>query len=302
MFKHILVPLDGSELAEQALPTAVSLAEKRGIELTIVQVVAPPVGIVSDGAGYEMVWSVETATAAVREAERYLLNVAERWSPGASRWSTVVVEGDEAGGIVDTAVAEGCDLIIMSTHGRSGLSRWVLGSVAEKVLRAAPCPVLVNRTPTPIRQVLIPLDGSSLAEQALAPGLFVANEMGAGVHFLQSVEAVPTYTAEMMALEFAEPGLTHNVTAGMMATARNYLTQLGQRYPDKKIDTIVLAGRAPEAILQVAAEASIDLIVMATHGRTGLARWVYGSVTEKVLRRASCDLLVVRPPMAQLKE
>ena len=215
---------------------------------------------------------------------------------------TKVKDGDAAGVIIDTAVAENVDLIVMSTHGRSGLSRWVLGSVTEKVLRQAPCPVLVIRDTKPFSHVLITVDGSPLSEYALAPGFEVARRLGSSVTLFsveQAEELDPRFIAE---LERTEKGLGQLASDDFYRRTETYLENLADRYEPQLDQEIQTAPRstAPvaQSILDFIEANDIDLVVMSTHGRSGLKRWVYGSVTEKVLHGAHCAKLVVRPPAA----
>jgi nucleotide-binding universal stress UspA family protein len=211
---------------------------------------------------------------------------------------TQVLEGDVAGAIVDTAYTEHADLIMMSTHGYSGLTRWVLGSVTEKVLRSASCPVLAVRAARHPRRVLITLDGSPLAERALEPGLNIAQSLQAELTLLR---CVPHVVADGQ-LDEHERGLSRRMQEDLLIEAREYLQA---RLSDTArsglvVKTEVRIGSPAEKTLEYIETYGIDLIAMATHGRTGLKRWVYGSVTAKVLRSVSCFMLIVRPTDAEL--
>lgn len=187
----------------------------------------------------------------------------------------------------------------MSSHGHSGLERWALGSVTERILRQAPCPVFVVRNTRPIHRILIPLDGSKLAEQVLAPALEVAGLLDAKVTLLRVEQpAVPDEFA-VIQLEQLERGLGVGLLHGAEARAENYLELVHFRYRGANLpmETVVLVGQPAPVILDYAAQHNVDVIAMATHGRSGLRRWVYGSVTEKVLRATSRSLLIVRPPL-----
>jgi nucleotide-binding universal stress UspA family protein len=202
--------------------------------------------------------------------------------------------------IMDTAAAEKADLIVMSSHGYSGITRWVLGSVAERVLGGAPCPVLVIRSPKPLQHVLIPLDGSSLSEQALAPGLAVAASLGAEVTLLR---AVPRAEAgEIREFDKIERGLGQRLVEEIREDAEGYLRCLAaaRPHPGIEIKTVVTFEPAADSLLEYVEGHAIDLIAMSTHGRTGLARWRYGSVTEKVLHGSHHSMLIVRPANHEL--
>jgi nucleotide-binding universal stress UspA family protein len=230
-----------------------------------------------------------------REIRAYLDGVRQA-QPAEVKLTTLMPEGDVASAIVDTAAAERADLIVMSTHGYSGLTRWVLGNVTEKVLRTAPCPVLAIRTPNSIRQVAITLDGSELSERALEPGLELAQRLHADVTLLRCVP----YAAINGALDEVERGLGRRMQQDLIDEAADYLTVRSASYAQSglEIKTEVRVGPAADNIYEFVETYGTDLIVMATHGRTGVQRWVYGSVTEKVLHSVNTSLLVVRPVSA----
>ncbi len=132
---------------------------------------------------------------------------------------TRLIEGDVAGAIVDTALSEQVDLIVMSTHGYSGLTRWVLGSVTEKVLRSAPCPVLAVRAARHPQKVLITLDGSPLSDRAIEPGLAVAQSLNAAVTLLR---VVPSVSIDGK-LDEHERGLSRRMQEDLIEEAKDYL-------------------------------------------------------------------------------
>lgn len=211
--------------------------------------------------------------------------------------------GDPAAVIIDVAAKQQFDLICMTTHGYSGFTRWMLGSVTERVLRAAPCPVMVVREPQAIEHVLVTLDGSTLAERALSPGLEVARRLGARVTLLQVATIVPIPQDSIYQLEMSDQTVSDYLASSTIDHAQLYLQSVAGRLQDSGLDvaTDVVEGFAAQGILDYAAMNDVDLIVMATHGRTGLRRWAYGSVTEKVLHGGQFSLLVVRSTSEELK-
>jgi nucleotide-binding universal stress UspA family protein len=292
MFNRILVPLDGSPLSERALPPALALARQPDTDVILARVPAtagsqePPTGR-----------SLEVAR---REIRHYLDDLRQAQSPDV-KLTTLMPEGDIASAIVDTAAAEQIDLIVMSTHGHSSLTRWVLGSVTERVLRNAPCPVLAVRAPATGASVLFPkivitLDGSELSERALAPGLELAQRLNADVTLLRCVPNVDIDGA----LDEVERGLSRRRQQDLIDDAAAYLAARSVSYAQSglEIKTEVRVGPAADNIYEFVEAYGTDLIVMATHGRTGLQRWVYGSVTEKVLHSVNTSLLVFRPVRA----
>lgn len=303
MFRKILVPLDGSEVAERALPMAMKLADKGQGSITLLRVpYVHPVRIETQSGGYGWLYPEQAEEQTLQDAVTYLEAVREKWAPENVTVHTMAISGDPAAVIIDTVVDQKTDLICMTTHGHSGFTRWMLGSVTERVLRSAPCPVMVFRESRAIRRVLIALDGSALAEQALRPGLEVARRLGARVTLLQVVTAVPVPHDVIFQLEMAEGGIADYVAAGALEDAEHYLTGVAKeaaRY-GVAIETHVHIGPPAASIVDYSADNEVDLIVMATHGRSGLRRWVYGSVTEKVLRSGQCTLLVMRPAKEEL--
>lgn len=297
MFTKILVPLDGSELAERALTPALTLAQRGAGRLVLIQVPAPDLAALPEVAGGYIPASLPSV--AHDSAVAYLATRQQAYANANVPLQVRVLEGSAADVIVEAALTEKADLIVMSSHGYSGFTRWVLGSVAERVLHAAPCPVLVMRSPEPIRQILIPLDGSSLAERALAPGLEIAQRMNATVTLLRAISPVPIEAMER--LEGIELGLGRRLEGDLYEEAHAYLTQVASAHPSAEVELklVVITDRPAEAILTYAEHHAVDVIAMSTHGYTGLKRWTYGSVTDKVLREArACSMLVVRPTTA----
>ncbi len=304
-FRKILVPLDRSELAEQALEPALQLAEAAQGQLIVLHVPAPQEILVTTPVGYGIVWPEQSTSQARRQGSEYLERLRQSRFGRLVNVQTVMIDGDPAGAIVDTARAEDVDLIVMSTHGYSGFTRWILGSVTEKTLRAAPCPVLVIRSYRPIQHLVIALDGSQLAERALAPGMALAQIMGARVTLLrieQAADYIDVFDTRL--LDRDEPELGQHVLDHFYRQTEAYLERVAEPYQAQAIDvtTVVRRGYVAQNILDFAANEEVDLIVMSTHGRTGLRRWVYGSIAEKVLARAQSHVLIVRPPADSLHQ
>ena len=304
MFKRILVPLDGSELAECALDPALAIARAADAELLLLSVPTYHHMVAPAATGYGMVVTDQIVDLGHDDAQSYLMNLVHQARCSDCRIRTLVIEGDVAGCIVDTAAAEKVDLIIMTTHGYSGFTRWMLGSITERVLRGAPCPVLVVREAIALCKTLINLDGSALAEKALAPGLALARIFGCQVTLLRADQGEDLSAIEQGMLQMAGAGSCQELADQGQDRLQYYLECLARQHrtPDLIIDTAVVQAKPAEAILSFAESEGIDLIVMATHGRGGVRRWVYGSVTEKVLRQAGCAMLIVRPPAIQEPE
>jgi len=301
MFKKVLVPLDGSELSERALEPALTIARATNAKLLLLSVSSYHQIVAPAATGYGMVATDGILDLGQDDARNYLEALRRQTRCRDCRIQTIVEEGDVAGRIVDVAAAEQVDLIVMTTHGYSGFTRWMLGSITERVLRGAPCPVLVVREAIPLCKALINLDGSALAEKALEPGLELARLLGCQATLLRADQGEDLSSVEQGVLQMAGAGSCQELVDQGEDRLSYYLECLAQQHrsPDLTIETVVVQAKPAEAILAYAEAEGIDLIVMASHGRTGVRRWVFGSVTEKVLRQAGCAMLIVRPPIGE---
>lgn len=205
-----------------------------------------------------------------------------------------IVEGsDPALDIVEQARAVGAALIVMGTHGRSGISHLLRGSVAESVVRTSPCPVLTLRAPArapSIRRILVPTDFSAPSDAALDCARLIALRFAASVHLLHVIDV------EQIERQF---GLGVSVSEAPQARAarlRDARERLAHRVAahereQARVTTEVVSGDAARSIVQYARRNTFDLVVMGTHGRTGLAHFMLGSVAEQVVRRAGCAVI-----------
>lgn len=303
MFTKILVPLDGSELSERALQPALALANKPGAQLTVLRVPLSPTGWDRGIEGIDPfveAWAEQRYAAERDQAHEYLAKIKSLYSKPELIVETLAPEGDVARAIME--VAAGCDLIVMSTHGYSGLARWMMGSVTEKVMSSATCPVMVIRSSHPIRRVLIPLDGSPLSETALGPGLEAALRLNAEVKLMRVVSELTSFERAQLA-SLGDSDLISRLQNDLIAEGKNYLDGLvvPPRDSGLRVEKEIAVSTTPaQKLLDCAEHSGVDLIVMATHGRSGLSRWVYGSVTERVLRHAQSSMLVIRPDKQHL--
>ena len=303
-FRNILVPLDGSELAEKALEPANQIAmamaqygnEPRPVRLTLLRVLSPMALLAADPYLYDEMMRMSSD-----EAQAYLNQVASTMTANGVVIETKIVNGSSAEAIVQYAEGAGVDLIVMSSHGRTGSRRWVYGSVAEKVMHHAPCATAIIRAHVEVsmfenRKILVPLDGSELAERALRPALALARAVNSNVYLLRVVAA-----GEPMAESMRPTG--EQVEAALTATdleekgvAEAYLQSVFSRFENTRLffDVQTTSGDVADTIVTYADDNHIDLIVISSHGRSGLGRWLHGSVAEKVLRGATCATLIVR--------
>ena len=297
MYEKILVPLDGSELAEVALPYAEELAGRLGSEGTLLYVSESAEGQYHRIPQFYM---QEMAKATKRGAERYL----EKPEGKAIKVESAVLFGHPTDEIVAYADKEDIGLIVMATHGRSGIKRLALGSVAEKIVRTAKQPVALIRAKGArpevrekgmLNKALVPLDGSKESEAAIPYIEELASKLKGEVVLLQVVaqayrvihgggdgSAQIPYTEEEM-----EP---------LRASAGDYLKTVAGGLEGKGITTRseVRVGTAADEIIKLADELYVDMVAMSTHGRSGVSRWAFGSVADKVLHAGNTPLLLVR--------
>ncbi len=294
----LLVPLDGSELSEAALPWAELLARHEGCALLAVRVVSWPLYI-GQSNGYASAEIYDHVRAAeLEQATTYLADLKQRLAARNLAVDTVVAEGIAAQAIVDLAEERGAAAIVMATHGRGGLGRLVLGSVAAQVATQATVPLLLVRPtagaapPTPaLRRLLVPLDGSPLAEQALELAQDLANQGAA----LVLVRVVAPVERRKPGIGVPETFVDEAATRAAVQEAESYLRQLAdsRARSSRAVETLVRVGAATEEILATAQEVAADLIVASTHGRTGPRRWVLGSVADALVRRAAVPVFLV---------
>jgi nucleotide-binding universal stress UspA family protein len=304
MDEKILVPLDGSELAEVALPYA-ELAAKFVSEIILVNVTEIAKGAREDT---NLIYLQKIAESIKERATGY--SGKPRPTP-ALEVRSVILSGSPAEQIVDYADAENIDLIFMATHGRSGIKRWALGSVADKVVRATAKPVLLIRAKDGqpevrkggiFNKVLVPLDGSKEGEAVLPYIAQIASRLNSQVILLQVLARGYGFLGQAV-------DLTPDQIKSDKAYATTYLNGVGSRLKNKGITVVTEARTSAQAvfknpsedILQFADEHRVDTVAMTTHGRSGVGRQVFGSVAERVLREGNTPLLLVRSRGAKVE-
>jgi nucleotide-binding universal stress UspA family protein len=300
MFR-ILVPLDGSQVAETAVPMACAIASAIGgnVELLTVRTKAPRLSGLRDARAEEPVTG----------EEEYARSAAEKASLEAScAVFHRTLTGPVVAVICDHARTVRANLIVMTTHGRTGFSRAWLGSVADGVVRYSDVPVLLLRPEQislpagqrSLRHFVVPLDGSKLAAAVLGPVLaLVAAVSDATLTLVKVVRPVMYYSPiPNQAYSVLMPIVDDAATQSLMDDATRYLGQLEKKLAARtkaRIDTqVVLEDRVAPAILAIAEQRHADAIAMTTQGR-GASRMFVGSVADKVLRGVSTPLLIFRP-------
>ena len=298
--RTLLVPLDGSPQAEVALPYATWLASCLEAEVVLLQAAlahtlpgVPP---------------AITQVHVVSDAERYLATLETRLRASGVSCRSVVPYGPAAESIVDNADLQRADLVVMSAHGRSGPSRWMHGGVADKVVQSVRSPVLLiqGQEPATARRrraaILLPLDGSELAEAILPDVAHLAERLGVGVVLLAVVPPSLPSPGEPTGSPRA-PGSRPNgqVPSNAEVEASEYLGRVWRWLRARGVSARVeiRIGMPAEEILKRCAGEDVRFVALSSHGRSGVGRWVYGSVADRVLRQAERPVLLYPAPGAR---
>ncbi len=300
MFRHILVPLDGSPLAAAAVPYAVTLARASDARISLLAVV----GYVSGDSNLPE--SVRDGVDArhVTDSAAYLESVALPLREAGLAVTTVVRHGDPADAILTHTETEACSLVVMNTHGRTGLARVRMGSVTRRVLRHATVPTLVVRPGNDaltegdavITGVTVSLDGSALAEEALPFAAGIATALSVSLTLLR---VIPTVVAGWGAGYDNYYPISEETQRDEEGAVAEYLdaTATPLRATGLEVRTAwerSVTNRAVEVIAATLAKQPSGIAVMASHGRGGVMRWTLGSTAEDVLDDAPCPILIIR--------
>jgi len=303
MHASILVPLDGSPAAEHALPWALSIAQQNSSPVHLVRIHLPPAPVM---VGSELASDV-VLDSAVRDSEAmYLEEIAKRLKAT----STIpihhaLLDGMVSESIQDYAKTVKSDLIVMTTHGRGAFARFWLGSVADSVARHATVPTLLIRPREEtaaelsfrpfVHKIVIPLDGSDLAERIIAPATKLGRAVGAEYALVLVLDAVEDIE-KLAQMKIKEPGGWF--PEATEEKARIYLEKVAQRMRSESLKVevkLIRHGSAATAILDYAHSHGNPLIAVATHGRSGIKRMFFGSVADKIVRGANSPVLVFHP-------
>jgi nucleotide-binding universal stress UspA family protein len=293
---RLLVPLDGSRLAEAVLPAVERLAAAG----------ATPVLLHVLERGAPTTVHGERHLCAAAEATAYLQGVAGRLRNGSGAvelHTHEAPEGDVASSIVAHAEEEHAGLIVLCTHGGGGVRDLLVGSIAQQVLRRGAIPVLLvrpdregNAPPFAPRTVLVPLDGTTHAEAALAPAADLARALGAALHLVMVVATLQTVRGDRQPGALLLPATARAELDLQQDDAQGYLDALAAqlRLAGLPVTTEVRRGDAAVALSAEAAEPGVGLVVVATHGRAGLQALWAGSVTARLLARTRAPVLLLR--------
>lgn len=292
MLKCLMAPLDGSATAEMVLPYVSEIAVKSGARIILARVCEP--GEQRDECGRYL----EAIAAIIR---------GESGTGATIEIVSEVLSGEPFEAITTFAGQQGCGLLVMASRGESNQPQWPIGTIAQKIIRASRIPILLIRRLPPqkttvkgglFRKILVPLDGSALAEAALEQAVQLATIPGrimeSSIVLLEVIEriAVPPGSQTSGARWQAT-----NIEAIMKSLATRYLQEKAAALQDrvKDITIEVAIGSPAERIIEYAQVNDIDLIVMSSHGRSGIGRWYFGSVAGKVLNAGDVPLLIIRP-------
>jgi nucleotide-binding universal stress UspA family protein len=288
MYSKILIPLDGSKLSEQILPYARLLAEAFGIPVELLRVNDP---------------ASMTPFAPPLQGGEYLKAISDGHFPPSIRVNTAVEGGKTAETIVSCAALDRGTLIAMATHGLSGIQSLFLGSVAYKVVHAAANPLLLVRPveghdpskPIQIKTLLVPLDGSALAEKVLPHVIALAKRIDLEVNLVQAYTVPPE---SYIVGDGLYMDVLRRQAEAIHKGVDDYLSAKTQELQAEGVSRVVavaVKGDAAEEIIDLARKTPNCLIAMSTHGRSGIGRWILGSVAAKVVHHSRNPVLVIRP-------
>lgn len=290
-FTHILAPVDFSKPCQQGLAAAVNLARRHGAKLTVIHVVKhQPQGshVVLDAAGLRQDW--------LRSARESLAEFVQAHVPEDVHAERVLKEGKAFDVIVREAAKRCCDLIVTATHGYTGLAHVLIGSTAERIVQHAACPVLVVRgrgdesdAGLAPRWILVPTDFSDNSRRAFPAASALAAEFGAKLILAHVTPGIPM-TGEIP-LNFTQQQID-----AVHAQAETQLRKFRSEHFGEDLDTttLVLEGDAHHRLVHAVISDEPGLIIMSTHGHTGWQHALLGSTAERVVRHATCSVLVVR--------
>ena len=293
----ILVPLDGSPLAEQAVLYAQALLAP-GAELTLLDIVEEPEPI--HGMSGRLLVPVEDVQRMLEHQAHEYLQKAEATLRGAQmRVRLEVTRGNPTVEILRVAAEQGIELIAMTTHGRGALGRWVFGSVADRVARSSPVPVLLVRPSegeprsVTIRRLVVPLDGSALAEEALPTAQALATRLGVPIHLITVIDIMRLIPAELGPVVAFDAAVYEETLSQLDAGAVGVLASVSEQLERDGLHTSSEVAHGSPFMTIADAVHDGDLIVMASHGRSGVRRWLLGSAAEKLVREAPVPVVLV---------
>ena len=315
MYNRMLVPLDGSELAEAVCVYAKELAGRLGMEVVLLHVSNPAAqGLLP----MERAYIEHVAESMSKDIRDVQVESAKGIETRPVKVTGELVVGYSADEILNYAEKKSIDLILLASHGRSGLKRWAVGSVAGKVMSATKIPVWLVKEPDPgepgydrwpKRTLIVPLDGSELAEAVLPHVELLAKQRGdvpTDIVLLRISElvSVPTYyTPDVSGVTLNWGNFIQQETARRKQAAIEYLATIEEQMKKKNINvrSEVIEGQPNEDIVDFANKTPFSMIIMATHGRSGLSRLVYGSAAANILHGVTRPMFMIKPQQQNKK-
>ena len=293
MYENILIPLDGSKAAEMVIPYAVQMAARLDSQLILTGVCDPSTS------GTEQLYH-----AYLERIAKQVQNQLKDWKPKTEKQvQTKVFIGKPAEEILRYADANNVALIALTSFGSSGRSHWFLGNNVAKIIQATSKPLLLIRAPASnsalqqkrlLKKVLVPLDGSELGATAVPYAELLGQALGAEIVLFQALEPMRIPFVDQ---ELTTPNSGYTPVESKKVDSLAYLNSVANRLNKwgLKVSSAVVLGYAADQIIDYAKANAIDLIAMSSHGRTGVGRWLYGSVTDKVLHAGDTPVLVIHP-------
>lgn len=282
---HVLIPLDGSDFAERAIPYAAALAGQGG-QIVLLRV-AP---------------EAEPAQAEQNDALSMLRDSASKWRKVLSdEPSYEVTVGDPAEQILAVAERLGCDFIVMTSHGRGAIGRLTFGSVADRIARATHVPTLIIRPEEDdtaidaiaFHRILVPYDGSAVATEAIPVAASVASRLNIPVHLLYAINPSALVIPSPMGTAAYSGEIYNEIEDELTATAQSHLDEAARQFGTAKVPVTTEIMEGPPVLAIEDSAKKGDLIVMSSHGRSGFRRWLLGSTAEKLIRTGPAPVLLV---------
>ena len=294
MFDPILVPLDGSLLAECVLPHVVAIGQAFDAKITLLHVMDKNCADFSTQLMDQLNWQINK-----NEARLYLKRIGHRLQNSGLQAKTNVLEGLAAESITQFAHSQEMKLIILSSHGQSGLRKWGISSITHKVIHRAPTSVLIIRAPQPkeqpYRRILVPLDGSWRAENVLTMVTLLARFHQSQIQIAHVVKT-PEMARHLPPLQ-EDINLSNRIVVRNQEEARHYFNQVQLRSPLAGLDVkahLIVSNNAAVAIHELVDREQIDMVVLSAHGYSGNNQWPYGSMVNNFILYGKAPLLIVQ--------
>ncbi len=294
MFNRILVPLDGSALAECVLPHIIALYKAGNPEVHLLRVLesAPAAQRARPVDAFD--WHLYKA-----EADTYLKNVAQRLRDGGISVQEALLEGKAAESVIHYTQEKNIDLIVLSSHGQSGLSGWNVSSIVQKIILRAGTSVMIVRAyqPAPPKEtcyqcILLPLDGSQRAECTLPVASSLEKAHSSHIIATQVVHAPEMPSRTPLSQQDIE--LANMVVERNRVEAEKYLDEIKHRLGDRTGTRLLVDGNVPASLQRLAEEQHVDLVILSAHGYTGSTKWPYGSTVISFIAYGTTPLLIVQ--------